>query len=57
MSEEYYDRLIEAIRNWCRENNFHEVCFECEKKCIEPYSPWSGQMPPLIFCEDYKTII
>ena len=56
MDDGYYDRLIEAIRDWCREHNFHEVCFDCQEECKEPYTPWSGQMPPTIYCNCYKEV-
>ena len=34
--------------------NIHPVCLLCKKSCKQPYSFWSFQMPPEIFCEDFE---
>ena len=32
----------------------HPVCRDCRKPCKQPYSFWSGQLPPWEYCEHYE---
>ena len=31
----------------------HPVCRSCKKSCKQPWSFWSGQLPPWEYCPDY----
>ena len=33
--------------------NIHPVCLLCNRQCKQPYSFWSFQMPPNIFCDEF----
>ena len=46
--------IIDIIRGGCIKYNIHEVCFYCGLDCNQGYTPWSGQMPPDIFCDAYE---
>jgi len=39
---------------YAREHNIHIVCLRCRRKCKQPYSFWSDQMPPDVFCEEFE---
>lgn len=56
MSEEYFNRLIEAIRDYCINVNIHTACFHCKKECSNEYTRWSGQMPFSEYCENYDQV-
>ena len=45
---------LECLLVYCAIRNIHPVCFLCRKKCKQPYSFWSFQMPPETFCEDFE---
>jgi len=49
-----YERLMEAVREWCIKNDIHEVCFYCKENCKQQYTHWSGCMPPEIYCDKFK---
>ena len=46
--------LIERMRDYCILHNIHEVCLTCRKACVQPYTRWSGCMPPDEYCEDFE---
>jgi len=37
-----------------KEKNIHPVCLICKKECKKPYSFWSFQMPPDVFCDEFE---
>ncbi len=45
---------IWAINEAAEERNIHPVCAMCVHDCKKPYSWWSFQMPPWMFCEDWE---
>lgn len=45
---------IEIFLAYCARRNIHPVCFLCRKKCKQPYSFWSFQMPPHIYCDKFE---
>ena len=56
MSEQYFDRLLEAIEEYCIKNNIHTACFYCKNQCHNEYTYWSGQMPNDIYCDKYDQV-
>ena len=36
--------------------SIHPVCQSCKKPCKQPWSFWSGQLPPWEYCEQYEPI-
>ncbi len=45
---------IWAINEAAKEQNVHPVCAMCRNSCKLPYSWWSFQMPPDVFCENWE---
>lgn len=53
LSERFWDKTLHAMRMYLGAIDVHEVCYFCRKDCKQPFTRWSGQMPPNIYCEDY----
>lgn len=49
-----WDKVIEAIHGYCVYRDMHEVCYFCDNKCKQPYTRWSGLMPPTEYCDLYE---
>ena len=56
MSEQYFNRLRDAIADYCKSINIHTACFHCKNDCPNKYSRWSGQMPFGEYCEKYEQV-
>jgi len=45
---------VEFIIMQAEKKGIHPVCYLCRRDCKKPYSFWSFQMPPEIFCDKFS---
>lgn len=49
-----WSKIQEAVEGFCKLRDIHTICYFCSEFCKNKYTYWSGQMPPNIYCGDYK---
>jgi len=43
------------INKKARRLGINPVCYLCKKKCKQPYTFWSFQMPPHEYCDKFES--